>query len=94
MKLALLQIKLLKIVKATSGGRETFEVWCVRYERPPSSIYSSRMVILGVDKLGNRLALSLPAAMQPPEKREAKRAWGGWIDWMGLPPHRITHVGS
>jgi hypothetical protein len=34
------------------------------------------MVGLGVDKLGNHLALSLHAAMQPPEKREVERAWG------------------
>ena len=30
---------------------------------------------LGVDKLGNRLAPSLHAAMQPLEKREAERVW-------------------
>ena len=60
-------------------------MWCVRYERPPSSIYSTRMVGLGVDKLENRLAPSLHAAMQPLEKREAERAWGC---------HRLTRVGS
>ena len=72
MKLALLQIKLLKIVKDISGWRETLEVWCVRHERPPLSIYSSGMVGLGVNKLGNRLATSLHAAMQPPEQGWAK----------------------
>jgi len=54
-------------------------MWCVRYERPPSSIYSTRMDDLGVDKLGDRLAPSLHAAMQLLEKREAERAWG----WFG-----------
>ena len=52
-------------------------MWCVRYERPPSSIYSTRMVGLGVDRLGNCLALSLHTAMQPLEKREAEQVWGG-----------------
>jgi len=48
------------------------------------------MVGLGVDKLENRLAPSLHAAMQQPEKREAERAWAP----AGLPRHRLAHVGS
>ena len=61
-------------------------MWCVRYERPPSSIYSTRMVGLGVDRLGNRLVLSLHTAMQSLEKREAERAWGS-AGALGVRPH-------
>ena len=74
---------------------ERAQVWCVRYERPPLSIYSTRMVGLGVDKLRNHLGPSLHDAIQPLEKREAERAWG----WCGrtpasLPHHHLAHVGS
>jgi len=71
MKLALLQIKLLKIVKDTSGGRESSSVVCLVNGALPLLIY----YFYGRfgDKLGNLQNRPPRALMIPPEE-----AGSGW----------------
>ena len=70
----------------TTKNSKMIQVWergsCVVYVvNGALPIYlQPRMVGLGLNKLGNRLAPSLLAVMQPLEKREAERVW--W--WCGV----------